>query len=151
MEVFNVLRAELEDEWGPEGYRRRMIRLGERLGARLIGATLYEVPPGQRAWPYHYEYGNEEWLLCLAGRPTLRTPEGERELGPGAVVAFADGPAGAHQVVNRGTEPARLLMVSTKNVPAVGVYPDSGKVAMLAGEERAILPRDAGVDYWDGE
>ena len=40
--------------------------------------TVYELPPGQSICPYHYELGDEEWLIVLAGRPTLRTPEGEQ-------------------------------------------------------------------------
>jgi uncharacterized cupin superfamily protein len=153
VDIFNLFGNDWDGEWGPDGYHRRMTRVGARLGGEGVGATLYELPPGQRSWPYHYEYGNEEWLLCLVGRPTLRTPEGERELEPGDIVAFSEGPAGAHQVANRGDEPARFLIVSTKNAPAVAVYPDSGKVATWPGnaDDRVIMPRSANVDYWAGE
>ena len=42
---------------------------------------MYELEPGDRLWPYHTHHGNEEWMIVLRGRPTLRTPEGEQELG----------------------------------------------------------------------
>ena len=48
-----------------------------------MGATVYELPPGEAICPYHYEYPNEEWVLVLRGDPVLRTPEGERTLRPG--------------------------------------------------------------------
>ena len=46
----------------------------ERIGAELIGGTLYELEPGDRLWPYHTHHANEEWLIVFRGAPTLRTP-----------------------------------------------------------------------------
>jgi alcohol dehydrogenase (cytochrome c) len=37
---------------------------------------MYEFEPGNRLWPYHTHHANEEWLIVVRGRPTLRTPEG---------------------------------------------------------------------------
>ena len=72
---FNVLETEVaHDLDDPEGYRGGGVRLGPLLGAAAIGTTLYELPQGQGVAPYHYEYGNEEWLLVLAGNPILATP-----------------------------------------------------------------------------
>ena len=51
----------------------------------------------------------------VAGRPSLRTPDSERELETGEVVAFPVGERGAHQVVNRTSEPAKVLLVSEMN------------------------------------
>ena len=64
----------------------------------------------------------------LAGRPTLRTLDGERELEPGEVVACPTGRAGAHRLDNRSDEPVRVLIVSTMIAPEVNEFPDSGKV-----------------------
>ena len=58
------------------------------------GTTLYHLPPGELLCPYHYEYGEEEWLLVLSGRPFLRTPSGTEELeadGRGLLPARAGG------------------------------------------------------------
>jgi uncharacterized cupin superfamily protein len=64
----------------------------------------------------------------LHGRPTLRTSGGERQLGPGDVVAFPVGPDGAHGLRNDTNEPARYVMVSTRRAPDVVEYPDLRKI-----------------------
>ena len=156
MKVVNLFEVEVgRDDDDPLGYDTGYARLAERLGATKLGATLYELPRGQSICPYHYEYGNEEWLVVLSGRPTLRTPEGERELEPGATVCFPDGPAGAHKVTNAGEEPARVLILSTKMSPDAAVYPDSNKIGIWTGNKAddpyRLFRIDSAVDYWDGE
>jgi len=97
-------------------------------------------------------------LIVLSGRPSLRTPDGWRELAEGEVVAFPRGEAGAHQVANRGDDPARVLIVSEMNAPDLTIYPDTGKVAVFGrapgsrdeGIQQAFRSEDA-VGYWDGE
>jgi uncharacterized cupin superfamily protein len=150
--VFEVVPEPRRDV--PELYARGSTQLGPLIGGKLLGASVYDVPPGVSTSPYHYEYGNEEWLLVLAGRPTLRTPEGERELVPGDVVCFPEGPAGAHKVTNGGEETVRALILSTKHAPAVAVYPDSDKIAVWrtgSAQDDVIVRRALGVDYWEGE
>jgi uncharacterized cupin superfamily protein len=154
VDVFNLFA---EHEWDAvndhEGFRHRRIAAGKQLGARLLGGSLYELPPGERTWPYHYEEGCEEWVIAVSGRPTLRGPDGERELTPGDVAVHLEGPAGAHQVINRTDEPCRVLIVSSKAPMAVVHYPESGKVGIWTQAEgyQKILRADATVDYWDGE
>ena len=65
----------------------------------------------------------------LAGRPTVRTPEGGRVLDEGDIVAFPAGRSGAQCSYNDSKEPVRYLTLSTMNAPDVVAYPDSGKVA----------------------
>ena len=72
-----------------------------------MGGSVYEVDPGKKLWLYHLHHANEEWMVVLRGRPTLRTPEGEHELVEGDVVCFVRGAAGAHQVRNETEEPVR--------------------------------------------
>jgi uncharacterized cupin superfamily protein len=153
MEIINVFTVECGDEMEHEGFRIRETQLGPRLGAELMGGSVYEVDSGKKLWPYHVHHANEEWLIVLRGRPTLRTPEGERELVEGDVVCFPRGAAGAHQVRNETEEPARILMLSTDIVPEILEYPDSGKIDTLSAKgERILLTRDAEpARYWDGE
>lgn len=154
MRRFNLFAAEAEyDPADPEGYRAGMARFGPHIGATMLGGTIYELPPGQSICPYHYEYGNEEWLIVLDGRPTLRQVEGEDELDPGDVVCFPVGPEGAHKVTNPTEGPVRVLMLSTKHEPAVAVYPDSDKIGVWPGERRdhVMVRRESLVDYWDRE
>jgi uncharacterized cupin superfamily protein len=143
------------DDTDPEGYKAAMSRFGPSIGASMLGATVYELPPGQSICPYHYEYGNEEWAIVLQGRPILRHPGGEEEMGPMDVVCFANGPDGAHKFTNRTDEMVRVMLLSTKNDPALAVYPDSDKIGAWPGpdfrEDHVMVRRGSHVEYYDGE
>jgi uncharacterized cupin superfamily protein len=141
------------DESDPDGFRAGAARLGKLLGAKETGITVYELPPGQAICPYHYECGEEEWLLVLAGAPTLRSPDGEERLEAWDVACFPRGPEGAHQVRNETEEYARVLMFSTVVVPTATVYPDSDKVGIWTGDEETdvVVRRSSNVNYYDGE
>ena len=97
----------------PAGYRKRKLAFGAAIGGDRLGGSIYEVDPGDSLYPYHYEGVEEEWLLVLAGTPTLRDPEGEHELAPGDILCFRPGPEGAHKIVNRSAAAVRLAMFST--------------------------------------
>jgi uncharacterized cupin superfamily protein len=141
------------DETDPEGFRAGMARLGPLLGAKETGISVYELPPGQSVCPYHYECGEEEWLLVLSGSPTLRGPDGEERLAPWDVACFPRGPEGAHAVRNDTAETARVLMFSTVVIPSATVYPDSDKVGIWTGDKETdvVVRRSSGVGYYDGE
>ena len=141
------------DESDPEGFRSGGARLGPLLGAAMTGASVYELPPGQAICPYHYEYGEEEWLVVLDGRPTLRHPEGTDQLDPWDAVCFPAGPEGAHAVANGTDQTVRVLMFSTRNQPAASVYPDSGKIGIWTGnsDDDVMVEKSSGVGYWHGE
>lgn len=151
--VFNLNGNEWDRVEERAGWRSKDAWVGERIGAELIGGSLYELEPGDRLWPYHTHYANEEWLLVVRGRPTLRTPDGEQELREGDVVAFPRGDEGLHQVRNATDEPIRVLMLSTMLAPEVVRYPDSGKLAARGAKGEPVLLARPGptLDYWDGE
>jgi uncharacterized cupin superfamily protein len=130
----------------PPGFAFAETSASERTGDELIGASLYEFAPGNQLWPYHFHVGNEEWAVVVSGTPTLRTPEGERELRSGDVVGFPQREEGAHTFYNRGAEPARIVIFSTLR-SGYCTYPDSDKVT---GGGRVYRRTDA-VGYWDGE
>jgi uncharacterized cupin superfamily protein len=150
-DVFNLLDGGLDRVEERPGYRNARTQVGARLGAELLGATIYHTPPSEKLWPYHWELGCEEFLVVVAGTPTVRTPDGERELAPGDVVHFPEGEAGAHQLVNRSDGVFRVLIGSTKSSLAVAGYPDSGKLLIGAAGREQVVVRDIPVDYWDGE
>jgi uncharacterized cupin superfamily protein len=156
-----------EPEWeldDPSSHLRgRAARLGHAAGATELAVNLYELGPGGAVSPYHVHYGNEELVIVLSGRPLLRTPDGARELAPGAVVAFPRGADGAHRIANPGSEPARVLLVSTQNFPEVAEHvttgtllaflaPGEGRVFSAEGERpfpelfAAALAADAEID-----
>ena len=148
----NLYDGELELEHEVDGFRWRATRVGERMGAELLGASLFELPPGQRTFPYHFHLGVEEWLVVVSGAPTLRAPDGERVLRAGDAVCFPEGPAGAHQLRNDSDESARVLLLSTAGGEAsVALYPDSGKVGPRAPGYGPTFREADAVDYWHGE
>jgi uncharacterized cupin superfamily protein len=138
------------------GFRCRRARLSRQAASERLGLSLWELPPGHAAYPYHHHLGEEELIVVLAGRPTLRTPAGWRELGEGDVVAFLRGERGGHQVVNRTPQTVRFLAFSTSGDPDIVIYPDSAKVGAYerlpdGGGLRAMFRMDDTVDYHDGE
>jgi uncharacterized cupin superfamily protein len=93
-------------------------------------------------------------LVVVLGTPTLRTPDGERELAPGDCVLFPSGHKGAHKITNRSSEPARILLVSNFALPRATIQADSGKLMLRWGpgpDERRWSFLGADADYWDGE
>jgi uncharacterized cupin superfamily protein len=141
------------DDEDPDGFRGGMFRPGPDLGAKATGTSVYELPAGQQLCPYHYEYGEEEWLLVVSGRPTLRTPDGTEELEPWDLVFFQPGPEGAHSIRNDTDETVRIVMWSTITHPAATVYPDSGKIGIWTGnpDDTMLVRKESAVPYYDGE
>lgn len=125
-----------------EGFRCLRARLGRQAATQKIGLSLFEVPPGQAAYPYHWHVAEEELVIVLQGAPSLRTPDGWRELEPGEVLAFPVGERGAHQLVNRTQETVRFLAFSNQQ-PDIIVRPDSGTIGLA--ERR---PEGAGLAYY---
>src|SRR3954453_22208828 len=142
-----------DDETDPDGFKTAYDRIGPKLGGDKLGATHYLIRPGQHLCPYHYEYGEEEWLLVLEGQPSVRHPGGTDELLEGVIVAFVEGPDGAHQGSNFNDADARLLMCSKRSDTRPVVYPDSDKIMFIPKYRRdhIIVQRAAAVDYWEGE
>jgi len=153
MKRLNIFATEFEhDDDDPEGYSSGYVKLAPAIGGSTMAGTIYDLPPGNSNCPFHYE-SDEEWLLVLEGTLTVRHAEGEDELGRGDLVCFAAAPDGVHKLTNRGTENVRMLIVSTANVPAVAVYPDSDKIGVFTEGrlDNVMVRRSSDVDYWDGE
>jgi uncharacterized cupin superfamily protein len=153
MKTFNIFEPSFSyDPEDPDGYHAGMDRFGPKIGASRIGASVYELPPGQSLCPYHYE-SDEEWVLVLAGQLTVRHPGGEDVLGPGDVTCFPVGPEGAHKTTNNTTGTVRLMMLSTRDEPAWTIYPDSKKIGIWTGrpEEHVLTRMGENLDYYDGE
>jgi uncharacterized cupin superfamily protein len=156
----NVFDPEFEEPTGRPGFTYRRARIGWDAGSERLGASLYEVEPGNACFPYHWHSANEEMLIVLSGRPTLRSPKGERVLEEGEVVAFPVGEEGAHQVINRGDGPVRFLIVSEMNPVDLNGYPDTGKIVAMnrapgsraaPGSRFLSFHESDAVDYLDDE
>ena len=105
----DIYRPSFAQEERPPGFQIRRARIGFELGTELIGCSLWELPRGETAYPYHFHYSDEELLIVIRGRPTLRTPDGVRELDEGEAVRFAVGEQGAHQLLNRSPDTVTFL------------------------------------------
>lgn len=152
----NIYDANFEDRDGPPGFRSRRARIGHELAAESIGASLWELPPGEAAYPYHFHYSDEELLIVLSGSPRLRTPEGERELEEGEAVRFPLGEEGAHQILNPTEEPVRFLALSSSGRPDIVVRPDAGTIGVAERRPdgdglHLYFKREDAVEYWQGE
>jgi uncharacterized cupin superfamily protein len=140
-----ALREEAADPHALTGFRYRTAKLGPLLGADRLDGTVVDLDPVAGSEPYHYVYGREEWLLVLAGTPTLRHPQGEDHLEAGDLVCLPEGPAGAHRLLNRGESVVRALFLSTTGLPANVCYPDTGHWLIRNGLGRdEVVVRETG-------
>jgi uncharacterized cupin superfamily protein len=115
------------DDWSGGGAKsKRLVDRGPQLGA-----SVYELGPGNSV-VYHFHHGSEELLMVLRGRPTLRTPEGERQVAEGEVVHFPLGPEGAHGLRNDTDEPTRYVVAGIRVSPEVAEYPDLKQITAQA-------------------
>jgi uncharacterized cupin superfamily protein len=125
MNIWDDDWGEQDDDWSGGGALGKLLVPGD-LG-HLLGASLYELDPGDFV-VYHAHHGSEELLIVLRGRPTLRTPAGERQLDEGEVVNFGIGPESAHGLRNDTDAAVRYVMAGIRVSPEVVEYPDLNKV-----------------------
>jgi uncharacterized cupin superfamily protein len=152
----NISNPHFDEPREQPGFQCQRARLSRQAGSERLGLSLWEVPPGEAAYPYHHHLGEEELVLVLEGSPSLRTPEGWRELQEGEVVAFLRGEDGGHQLVNRSERIVRFLAFSNSGDPDIVIYPDSGKIGACerlpqGGGLRTMFRLADTVDYHDGE
>ncbi len=141
----NVHDPEWDQETDRAPFRWKRAIIGRQAGSELLGASVFEVPPGAATFPFHAHHANEELLIVLTGRPTVRTPAGERELAPGDALAFRAGSEGAHRLDNRSDAPVRVLMVSTMNAPEINEFPDTGTLWARSFAPGTVAPDGAAV------
>lgn len=76
--MVKIERPDFDQPRERDGFRCSRAGIGRQAGAERLGVSLWEVPPGQAAYPYHAHLTEEELVIVLHGRPSL-----------------------AHQIVNR--------------------------------------------------
>ncbi len=157
--VVNIADARTHTEESGEHFGYSMTELASALGAKSIGANLTRIPPGKAAFPFHHHYGNEEHFFVLSGTGVLRTSDETHEIEANDyIVNLPGGPDHAHQLINTGRDDLVFLAISTRIVPEVVGYPDSGKTGVrgesLDGESSRFLVSNSSrnqVGYWDKE
>jgi uncharacterized cupin superfamily protein len=156
LRVPNINEPVFDEPRAQPGFRCLRARLSRQAKSERLGLSLWELPPHETAYPYHYHLAEEELLLVLHGRPSLRTPDGWRDLEQGEVVAFPRGEHGAHQLVNHTEGTVRFLAFSTSGEPDIVIRPDSGTLGAYerlrqGSGLRAVFRIADEVDYYDGE
>ncbi|HEX2413651.1 MAG TPA: cupin domain-containing protein [Thermoleophilaceae bacterium] len=154
--MVNIEKPDYDELRGGDGFTCRRARISRQAGAERLGLSLWDLPPGEAAYPYHAHLTEEELVVVLEGRPSLHTPGGRRELEQGEVVSFPRGEDGAHQIVNRTDTPVRFLAFSTNGEPDVVLQPDSDKIGAFerrpdGGGLRIWFSRADAREYLDGE
>jgi len=145
-----------------ERFDARMGAIAPHIGAKKLGYNVTAVPPGKSAFPFHNHWVNEEMVFVLSGTGTIRIGTEQYPLRAGDIVALPPGgKEAAHEIVNTGDEELRYLAVSTKFLPEVAEYPDSGKFGMFAeaptgpdgkpGFLRFVGRAEQSLDYWQDE
>lgn len=152
----NLLKPKFDELRHHPGFHCNRARLGQQAGCEKLGLSKWQVPGGEAAYPYHYHLVEEELVIVLEGQPSLRTPDGWRELEKGEVTAFPRGEHGAHQLVNRTNDAVDFLSLSTSGEPEIVIYPDSDKIGAFARVPGAdglwsLFRRTDAVDYYEGE
>ena len=69
MRIFNLNADEWDRTEEREGWRFKDAWVGAHTDAELIGASMYEVEPGNKQGPFHTHHANEEWAIVLRGEP----------------------------------------------------------------------------------
>ena len=155
--ILNIADAESRPITNGDVFEARLAPLAERVGGRDIGANVTTVPPGKAAFPLHHHHGNEEHFFIISGNGVLRLGAANHAVKPGDYIVTPPGGAElAHQLVNTGTTDLVYLALSTKRLPEVVGYPDSGKtgVTVEGMAQRRFLVEDRfrdTVTYYDGE
>ena len=129
--------------------RRDFIPRGE---ASQCVVSVYEIPPGKSAFPYHYHHKNEETFYILSGEGRLKTPEGERDVSAGDLLFFPANASGAHKLTNTSScERLIYLDFDTANDLDAAIYPDSNKIGIWGKGVNRVYRLQEDVDYYDGE
>ena len=127
----NLFASEWELDATDAPMRGRAVRLGAAAGARSWARRSTSSTPAAPFRPTTSTTATRSCWSCSPGARSVRTVDGVRRLEPGAVVAFVRGPDGAHRVFNDSDEAARVLLVSTMNLPEVAVHLTTGAVLTL--------------------
>ncbi len=134
----------------PYEYFKHLVMSGRDNACQV---AFYELPPKKSNYPYHYHTNVTEVFYIIRGTGIFKTPEGERHVRAGDVIVCPPYEKGAHKITNASeTETLVYLDVDTASDTDIAVYPDSGKVGVLAhGHYTAFFKKEDEAAYYDGE
>jgi uncharacterized cupin superfamily protein len=156
--IVSLSAVPVEELKGPADspFAGRRQRIGAAIGAAKLGYSVFTVPPGKTAFPFHTHYTNEEMIYVLEGEGWLRIGAEETAVGAGMFIAFPPGAEKPHQLINTGAVDLKYLCVSTMEYPDITEYPDAEKIGALTcapggGSFRAFYRKGDDVNYYEGE
>ena len=156
--VIRLSDVALEDIKGPDGspFGGKRQRVGGAVGAEKLGYSVFTVPPGKAAFPFHAHHANEEMVYIFEGDGSLRIGTDEIPVAAGMFIAFPPGDDKPHQLVNTGARELRYLCASTMEFPDITEYPDGKKIGALTCPPggptlRAFFRRGDDVPYYEDE
>ena len=148
-EPFSLEQVPWEEYSHGERFGVSFRSIGDYGGGTRVGVSMEVLSPGKQAYPMHLHMLEEEHLLILEGKATLRLGERSFELSAGSCACFHAGQKAAHALINASDEPCRYLIIGERNPHDVVVFTDSGRVSVrLMGEG---YRKAATMDYWEGE
>jgi uncharacterized cupin superfamily protein len=122
---------------------RRKRKLGEYFGLTHFGVNLTHLSPGAVSALAHSHSKQEEFILILAGNPTLVLGEEEFVLQPGDCYGFKAGTGIPHQLINRSEEDVTYLEIGDRTEGDEVEYPyDDLKATQLPNGEWALTHKD---------
>lgn len=134
-----------------EYYEYKVVR--RKIGKQCV-VSVYEVPPGKAAYPYHWHTCNEEVFYILSGTGILKEPEGERAVAAGDFLYFPAEESGAHKLINT-SEKEMLVYIDfdTKNEVDITFYPDSKKIGIWGKNTNLniLFSQEDEKEYYDSE
>lgn len=135
-----------------EGYEyfKKVILSGQN--GDKCNVSIYEIPPGKSAYPYHYHFQSVEVFYIISGIGVLRTPDGEINIAAGDILAFSACEAGAHKLTNASeTEMLVYIDFDTYHSPEISFMPDSNKLVVYGQGIRKVVKNGVETDYYEGE
>lgn len=121
---------------------RHQRALGEAGGLTQFGVNLVTLDPGAASSLRHWHAAEDEFVMVLAGHPTLVEDAGPQTLDPGDCAAFPAGVPDGHTLVNETAEEVRLLVVGTRAPREVGTYSDVDLRIEIEGGAFRLTRRD---------
>jgi uncharacterized cupin superfamily protein len=151
--ILNIADAAMSDNGDGGRYATQRARITNMIGMQKLACSLYSVPPGNTAFPYHAHANAEELCVILEGEGTLRQDGAEYPIKAGDIIAAPV--TSAHQILNTSNSDLKYLCVANNEAVDVVLYPDSKKIGALAGDfaepVRYFADQDSAVDYYKGE
>lgn len=131
----------------PEPYAAMMagrssLRLGQAGGLSQFGVNLVTLEPGALSSLRHWHLNEDEFVMVLEGECVLVEDEGETPMRAGDCAAFPANTPNGHHFINRGTAPARFLVVGTRAPFEVATYSDVDLRVEIEGTNARFTYRD---------